>query len=149
MWSDPEVVEFIGGKPRTEAQVWAASARSFGHWALLGYGYWVLADKQTDVYLGEVGLLEGLREITPGYTGTPEAGWAISRANWGKGYASEALALMLQWADHHLHSDRTVCLIDLPNLASQQVAKKNGYRQITETIYDSNPTLIHERERKY
>lgn len=145
MWSDPEVVKFIGGTARTEAQVWTASMRSFGYWAVLGYGFWVMADKQTDRYLGELGFLEGLREVSPGYVGTPEAGWAISQDNWGMGYASEGLALILQWADQNLHSERTVCLIDLPNLASQRVAQKNGYRQLTEAIYDGGPVNIFQR----
>jgi len=65
LWADEKVVRFIGAKTRTEADVWAAISRSFGHWALLGFGYWAIADKANNRYLGEIGFLEGLRDLQP------------------------------------------------------------------------------------
>ena len=79
MWSDPEVIRFIGGKPFTREEVWARLLRYAGHWAMLGYGYWVVREKQSGRFLGEVGLADYHREIEPSLAGTPEIGWALSR----------------------------------------------------------------------
>ena len=38
MWSDPEVVRFIGGRPFTREEAWARLLRYVGHWTMLGYG---------------------------------------------------------------------------------------------------------------
>lgn len=142
MWADPEVVRFIGGTPRSRAEVWTAACRSFGHWALLGYGFWVLAERDTDAYLGEIGLLEGLREIEASYSGTPEAGWAIAQEYWGNGYVSEALAAVLRWSDAHLDCARTVCIIEPAHQASLRIAANNGYREIGTTLLGDSPILI-------
>jgi RimJ/RimL family protein N-acetyltransferase len=47
MWSDPEVIRYIGGKPFTREEVWARLLRYAGHWAMLGYGYWVVREKES------------------------------------------------------------------------------------------------------
>ena len=36
MWSDPEVIRYIGGKPFTREEVWARLLRYAGHWAHAG-----------------------------------------------------------------------------------------------------------------
>lgn len=56
MWADPEVVRFIGGKPLSQQEVWAKFLRNGGHWQLLGFGYWVVRERETDRFVGEVGL---------------------------------------------------------------------------------------------
>lgn len=127
MWGNPNVVRHIGGAPRSRAEVWTTIQRSFGCWHLLGFGFWVITDRTTGEFFGEIGFLEGLRDITPSHIGTPEAGWCLTETAWGKGYASEALALVVAWADEQLSSQETICIIDTDNLASARVANKNGY----------------------
>ena len=86
MWSDPEVVRYIGGKPFTREEVWARLLRYAGHWALLDYGYWVVRETDTGRFVGEVGFADFQREIEPSLAGTPEMGWALSPA-WISGSA--------------------------------------------------------------
>ena len=50
--------------------------RYSGHWAILGFGYWVVRDTQSGRFLGEVGFADYHREIEPSLHGTPEIGWA-------------------------------------------------------------------------
>ncbi len=128
MWSDPDVVKHIGGSPRSPSEVWTTIQRGFGCWHLLGYGFWVITDITTGEFLGEIGFLEGLRDIIPPHAGTPEAGWCLAKHAWGKGFASEALASVVAWADTQLSCPETTCIIDLDNLASAKVATSNGYR---------------------
>ena len=78
MWADPQVTRFIGGRPSTEEEAWARFLRYPGHWALLGYGYWVVVEKATGGFVGEVGLADFRREMTPSFAGEPEAGWALA-----------------------------------------------------------------------
>jgi hypothetical protein len=44
MWADPVVTRYIGGKPLSEEDVWARTLRYLGHWAWLGFGYWVMEE---------------------------------------------------------------------------------------------------------
>src|SRR6202034_1814610 len=74
LWSDPRVTHFIG-QPQTLEESWGRLLRYTGHWALLGYGYWVVHEKDSQRFVGEVGFLNARREIAPSFGGTPEIGW--------------------------------------------------------------------------
>ena len=64
MWADPEIVRHISGVPATREQSWARIMRYRGHWSLLDYGYWVVEDRATGMFIGEVGFADYHREIT-------------------------------------------------------------------------------------
>ena len=64
--------------------------RYAGHWWLLGFGYWVLQEKATGAFVGELGFAQWKRELEPAIQ-VPEAGWVLATAAHGKGYATEAL----------------------------------------------------------
>lgn len=147
LWADAEVVKFIGGATRKEAEVWTAIARSFGHWALLGYGFWAIADKETNRYLGEIGYLDGLRNISPTHTGIPEAGWALARNSWGQGFASEALRAINLWSDEVLASAETLCIIDPQHTISMRVAEKCGYKKLRTASLEGSPIEVLSRKR--
>src|SRR3984957_10831210 len=89
MWADPEVTRYIGGKPYTEEESWARLLRYAGHWALLGFGYWVVEEKSTATFIGQVGSAADERGL-PVLRGIPEIGWAFTTQVRGKGYATEA-----------------------------------------------------------
>jgi len=55
LWGDPRVTQYIGGKPLTAEEAWVRLLRYVGHWALLGFGYWVIEEKTTGTFLGEGG----------------------------------------------------------------------------------------------
>ena len=76
LWSDPVVTRFIGGRPFTREEVWARILRYAGHWALLGFGFWVAQDKASGVYVGELGLADFRRAVVPALD-APEVGWAF------------------------------------------------------------------------
>jgi len=141
MWSDPIVTRFIGGKPSSESQTWARILNYVGHWHLMGFGYWVVEEKATRTFVGEVGFADFKRDITPAYPQIPELGWAFASRAHGKGFATEAVHAALSWADCHLASKRTVCIINPENLASIRVANKSGYREINRTVYNESPII--------
>lgn len=146
LWSDPEIVRYIGGRVATREEVWARVQRYVGHWALSGFGFWIVRDRATDAFVGEVGLADFQRTLDLSYHGAAEAGWAISSSAQGKGYALEAVRAALAWADHHptLHR-RTVCMIEVGNEPSVRVATKLGYREYARTTYKGEPVVVYDR----
>lgn len=142
MWSDPQVVTYIGGKPFTRQQVWAKLIAYTGLWPLLSFGYWAVEEKSTGHFIGELGFADFKREMTPSIEDLPELGWALSPHVHGKGYATEALLVVLDWGKMHLKSDRTVCIISPENQASLNVAQKIGFCEVTRTTYNGSPTIL-------
>jgi RimJ/RimL family protein N-acetyltransferase len=94
---------------------------------MLGYGYWVVETKADRGFIGEVGFADFKREVTPPMPLAPEAGWAFRSAAHGQGYASEATACMVAWADRALAASETFCLLDDRNGASVRVARRCGF----------------------
>jgi RimJ/RimL family protein N-acetyltransferase len=147
MWGDPLVTRYIGGRPSTAEESWTRVLRYAGMWALLGHGYWVVRERGSGRFVGEVGLADFRREITPALDGAPEAGWVLAPWAHGRGFATEALRAALSWGDAHLAAPRTVCLIAPENAASLRVAGKCGYREFARGTYKGEPTIICERPR--
>jgi RimJ/RimL family protein N-acetyltransferase len=146
MWADPTVTRYIGGKPLTEEESWARLLRYAGHWSLLGFGYWVAEEKATGNYVGEIGFGEFKRDLEPSLRGVPEIGWVLASYAHGKGFATEAVRVVVSWGDAHFRPARTACIIDPENLPSIRVAEKCGYRELQLTTYKGRPTIMFVRE---
>src|SRR5260370_9947673 len=129
MWADPTVTRHIGGKPLTEEESWARLLGYVGHWALLGFGYWVAEEKATGNFVGEIGFADYKRDLEPSLKGVPEIGWVLASPAHGRGYATEALRAVVAWGDAHFQSIPTACIIDPENLTSIRVAATCVYRQ--------------------
>ena len=143
LWADPAVTRFIGGRPSTPEEVWRRILAYAGHWQLMGYGYFLAADRQTGALVGEFGLADFRRDINPPLGDTPEAGWAMLPQCQGRGLAHEALSAILAWADQSI--PRTVCMIDPANTPSLKLAAKLGYTEYARTTYKDQPTILHAR----
>ena len=146
MWGDPEVTRYIGGRPFSNEEVWTKLLRYVGHWSVMGFGYWVIRDRATGRFVGEVGFADFKRDIQPSLEGAPEIGWALAPWAHGKGFATEAVRASVAWGVTHFESGRTACLISPENLASIRVAEKCGYKEFKRTTYKGQPTIIFERK---
>lgn len=147
MWGDPLVTRHIGGRPSTGEEVWARVLRYAGLWALLGYGYWAVRERGTGRFVGDVGLADFRREVTPPLGDAAEAGWVLASWAHGRGFATEAVRAVLAWSDARLAAPRTACLIAPGNAASIHVAEKCGFREHARGTYKGEETIILERER--
>jgi RimJ/RimL family protein N-acetyltransferase len=145
MWSDPVVTRFISGKPSTKQQTWSRMLTYAGHWALMGFGYWVIEEKSTGIFAGELGFANFRRDIAPSMREVPELGWTLATAFHGKGYATEAVQAAVAWGDARFAPRRTVCLINSDNVASIRVAQKAGFEIFEHTVFFDQPTLFLER----
>jgi RimJ/RimL family protein N-acetyltransferase len=73
----------------------------------------------------------------------PELGWALTRAHWGHGYATEAAAAIRDWAYERPDIDRLVSLIAPDNIRSQRVARRlDAIPTETVTPEDSKRTAV-------
>jgi RimJ/RimL family protein N-acetyltransferase len=147
MWADPEVVRFISGRPSSEGESWARLLRYIGHWHAMGFGFWIIEDRATGETLGEIGLADHRREISPQLGDSPEIGWVLKRSAQGRGVATEAARAAVAWADLALAFPRTVCIFDPDHAVSRRVAAKLGYAEAFRATFGERPTLVMERPR--
>lgn len=145
MWADPQVTRYITGKPSTREEMWARLLRYVGHWHLLGFGFWVVREKSTGRFVGEVGLGDFHRDIEPPLGESKEAGWVLAPSAHGKGYATEAVRAALRWAEDRFGPERVVCIMDPGNAASLKVAHKCGFREFARGTLRGEPTRMLER----
>ncbi len=145
MWGDPEVTRHLGGRPFTEEEVWSRLLRYVGLWPLLGYGYWVVRDRASGRFVGEVGFADLKRAIDPPFGDALELGWALAPWGHGRGLATEAVGAAIDWAAARFGDRRIVCLVGPENAASIRVAEKCGFRRFARSTYRGEPTVLFER----
>ena len=91
---DEEACRYIGGTlPRAAA--WRKFLQMPGAWAVQGFGMFAVIEKSSGDWLGNIGPWKPV-----GWPGN-EVGWALRRAAWGKGYATEAAVAAIDWAFAH------------------------------------------------
>jgi RimJ/RimL family protein N-acetyltransferase len=121
MYADPEVMRFLeSGAPLGRDAAFRSLAMHLGHWQLRGYGQWALEDRATGRFIGRAGLYEP--EGWPGL----EVGWALDRAAWGHGYATEAGRAAIDYAFNVLEAKEIISLIRPDNAGSIRVAERLG-----------------------
>jgi RimJ/RimL family protein N-acetyltransferase len=145
MWADADVTRWIGGRPFSEEETWARLLRYVGHWTLLGFGYWVVLEKASGRFVGEVGFAECRRDIVPSIRGRPEIAWVLASWARGRGFATEATLAAITWGETHFGPARTACLIHPENAPSLRVAKKCGYQEAAWTTYKDHPIILLDR----
>ncbi|XVJ64493.1 MAG: GNAT family N-acetyltransferase [Sphingopyxis sp.] len=144
MWADARVTRFIGGEPRAPDVSWGKFLSAAGLWPVMGFGYWVFADKASDRLIGMGGLSyfgRGIAELE----GVPEAGWAFDADHWGGGLATEAMAAVLAWADANLDAAEVRCIIEPGHVGSERVAEKLGFTAIGQSSSLGNVVNIYSR----
>jgi RimJ/RimL family protein N-acetyltransferase len=135
LWGDPEVIKFLGGRPFTAEETWHRMLRNAGHWALMGYGYWIVRERVTERFVGEIGMANLRRQLEPALGEDPEAGWVLAPWCHGRGFATEAVLGVLRWGATALAAERVVCIIRSDHHASLRVAAKCGFRSFATSRY--------------
>jgi RimJ/RimL family protein N-acetyltransferase len=122
--ADDEVMRSLGREGGLSlGEAWRDMAIMAGHWALKGFGHWVLETRASGELVGRAGLYHPAD--WPGL----EIGWAVARPHWGKGFAGEAGRATIEWARTELGADHLISLIADDNHRSQRVAEKLGMEQ--------------------
>jgi len=118
-----------------ERQLWRYENNKYGHHALI--------DKQTNKFIGQCGLLT--QEID--HKSETEIGYHIIPEYWSKGYATEAAKKFLDYAFERDLCNSLISIIDIRNVASQNVAKKNGMRKTRKIKYNNLDVYIYRIEK--
>lgn len=150
LWQDPVVTVYTTGKPLARQDVWTRLLRHPGHWALLGFGYWVVVERESGRFVGEVGLGRFKRDLLAGHPeldAIPEAGWVTLPWAHGRGYAHEAVSAALAWRDAHVPGGETFCLISPGNVASLRLAARVGFSVTGEAGGSDDRVLVLSRIR--
>lgn len=125
MRSDPEVMRYIREvlTEKEESRKWMTAISS--RWESDGIGYCALVERSSGEYSGWCGLWQVPE------TGEIEVGYAISKDKWGKGFATEAADVFLDYGFRKLGLDHIVALAFPENAPSINVMKKLGMRFVT------------------
>lgn len=139
-YSDPDVVRYIPDAPRTfeetkEELEWFMN----GHPKFPELGLWATIYRETDQFIGRCGLLPW----TIDERNEVEVAFALSKAYWGQGLATEVAQALIHYGFEHLQLSRLICLIEHGNQASIRVATKIGMTFEKEGKDEKGPFLIY------
>lgn len=145
--SDPEVHRYLGNQPITTIeQAQAAIGFIRKQYVDEGIGRWAVIEKASGQFIGWAGL-KLVRRETNRHTNFYDVGYRFIRSAWGKGYASEAAKVSVDYAFQHFDIDTLYGMADLENLASNKVLKKSGLRQTAIFDFEGIPHSWHELHR--
>ena len=135
LFTDSNVMHGLGKDPVSAPEEARAIIQEWiDAWRTEGLGPFIIETAATNrQVVGQAGLMIfDTRGWTPstwadaGSRGQPELGWALIRAHWGHGYATEAAAAIREWARECRSIERLVSLISSDNVRSQRVAERLG-----------------------
>lgn len=118
-FADPQATHHLGGV-RSAPLAWRHFLTMAGAWRIQGFGAFSIIDKAGGAWLGWIAPWHPV-----GWPG-PEIGWCLARSAWGRGYATEAAAAIVDWAFQTLDWTEVIHLIPPDNVPSQAVARRLG-----------------------
>jgi RimJ/RimL family protein N-acetyltransferase len=126
---------FMGG-PLNAYESWMLYAAEIGHWAIRGYGMWMIHDKVTDETYGMAG---GWK---PAKWPEAELAWVIWPGAGGHGFALEATHAARNYFYKTLGWEGAVSYIDPKNLDSIRLAERLGAKKDAEApTIDGNDSV--------
>jgi RimJ/RimL family protein N-acetyltransferase len=133
MYGDPEVVRYIGGELVADIQEQRDQLAGYLERALErdpALGWWA-AERRSDGAVVGASLCKFLpgpdRQID---TEDIEVGWHLAREHWGHGYATEIGVGAVTHGFATLKVNEIVAVVEPPNVASQEVARRVGMRHV-------------------
>ena len=148
--TDPAVMRFLGGEVVPREHVPDVIAKWLRRWDENDVGPFVIERRRDGRFIGRAGLLvwdtRGWTHSTLAEAGRyaqPELGWALARAHWGAGYATEAARSVRDWAREERNMRRLISLIAPDNGASQRVAERlRATPTDVVTLFDSGEAVV-------
>lgn len=144
-WADPAVTRYLAdGATKSGPEAWTSFLRQIGQWHLLGYGSWVVEEKETGQVVGTIEFVDRRGE-GPFRDGVLELGWMFAAAASGKGYAMQALAAVLAWGRTKFGAARVIAITAPDNIASMRVAAKCGFTEYQRALSAGRQRVFFER----
>lgn len=121
---DPDVMyAYEGAFSDREVQEWLN--KQYARYQNDGFGLWGIIKKADNELIGQCGIT--LQEYNAKQV--PEVGYLLRKRFWHKGYATEAAAACIEYAFNKLNFDGIYSIIRENNIASQNVALRNGLKK--------------------
>lgn len=112
---------FVGGPQQRHAS-WRSFMAAIGHWALRGYGMWIVEHRATGDIAGRVGVI-----MNDGWD-EPELAWHIYDGFEGRGLAHEACIAARTYAARNFGMPSLMSFIAPENARSLRLARRLGCR---------------------
>ncbi|WP_201615888.1 GNAT family N-acetyltransferase [Psychrobacter immobilis] len=106
-----------------------------------GWGFWAVSLKETDAFIGMVGLNHAYADIP--FSPAVEIAWRLYNDYWGQGYATEAARASLDFAFVELEIEEVVAFTAVINKRSQLVMERLGMTNTQEDFYHPMLDLNH------
>jgi ribosomal-protein-alanine N-acetyltransferase len=142
--AQPDVARFLPPRPGvTGMQLAAETVAAFGQcWREQGYGPWAVIERATGRLIGHQGL-RYMREFRE-----TEILYALDRAVWGKGYATEGARTTIKHGFLALALERVIAIALPDNYASLRVMAKVGLTYQRDARYKGMDVAYHQLERR-
>ena len=101
-----------------------------------GWGFWAVEELKTEKFIGFVGLHEPTYDLP--VTPCVEIGWRLAKEYWGKGYATEASNISLDFAFNKLNLDKIYSFTSVANIKSRAVMERIGMVNINKNFEHPN-----------
>jgi RimJ/RimL family protein N-acetyltransferase len=143
LFTDPEVMRFVGNGVQSEAKALEGFERIFSHVYEPGaFDVWALFSKEDGTFVGHAELKPRRDELAR--PGDFELIYVLSRESWGRGLATEIALRILDYGFGELRLRRINATVDAENEASIRVLLKSGMRYEGEFYEDEfGKTLVY------
>ncbi len=134
--SDPEVHKYLGNKPvQSKQQIAAVIDFIRKQYIDYGIGRWAIVDKKTDEFMGWAGL-KYVTEETNGQRNFYDLGYRLIRRHWGKGIATEAAQVSLEYGFNDMKLEKLHGIADCQNIGSNKILTKVGFNLVETFNFD-------------
>lgn len=94
---------------------------------LVGWGSWLVIRKEDDLVIGDIGF-----KGKPNLNKVVEVGYGLLEPYWRKGYATEAVGGLVDWAFNTNQVNKIMAEVLKENIASIHVLNNVGMKRLTE-----------------
>jgi len=136
LWTEPQVRQFLWDDVVIDCDRARETIHDFEAVAAQGLGLWTIVRR--DDSAGLVGCAALTRVGTaaqyyPPIAGAVEPLVALARRFWHRGYGTETLTVLVEYATETLLLERLVGVTDVPNIASDRLLRRVGFVRCAET----------------
>lgn len=135
--NDPKVLKFTGDFPFFDLDAAKLFLSDYSNYKRDGYGRWAVCLQKNDEFIGWCGLRKSQE------SGLVDIGFRFYTSYWGKGYATMAARLCINYGFETLELSQIVANTYIENLASIRVLEKCGLAFNKNIMYDGREAVFY------
>jgi [ribosomal protein S5]-alanine N-acetyltransferase len=133
LWNDPHVRRYLFDDQPVSERLARSVLEDCLACSDRGYGLWMVHPIDVSLVVGCAGLIPTtvVAQVEPRLTGLLEPSAALHPMYWHRGYATEALKALRDYASTHLQVRELAAVNDLPNAASGRMLRRLGFSELS------------------